>query len=85
MDVAELSAQLFRLRKEVFNTTSILHEETATNEKAIKDVQDAQSNLTQAVQILKDFYAKNFSASTTWSRFTTEIRWYVPISLTPYK
>ena len=65
MDVAKLSAQLFRLREEVFNTTSIRHEETATKEKAIKDVQDAQSNLTQAIQILKDFYVQNFSASTT--------------------
>ena len=88
MYVAELSAQLFRLREEVFNTTSIRHEETATNEETIKDVQDAQSNLTQAIQILKDFYVKNFSASTTCfggPRFTTEIRWDVPISLTPYK
>ena len=48
--------------------TSIRHEETATNEEAIKDVQDAQSNLTQAIQILKDFYVKNFSASTTWTQ-----------------
>ena len=67
-ELAELSAQLFRLRKEVFNTTSIRHEETATNEEAIKDVQDAQSNLTQTIQILKDFYVKNFSASTTWTQ-----------------
>ena len=36
----------------------ICYEETATNEEAIKDVQDAQSTLTQAIQILADFYAK---------------------------
>ena len=68
MDVAELSDQLFRLREEVSSTTSIRHEEKATNEETIKDVQDAQSNLTQAIQILKDFYVKNFSASTTWTQ-----------------
>ena len=36
MDVAELHAQLFRFREEVFNTTSIRREETATKEEAIK-------------------------------------------------
>ena len=88
MEVAELSAQLFRLREEVSNATSIYHEETATNEEAIKDAQDAQSNLTQAIQILMDFYVKNFSATTACfgePKLTTEIRWVVPLSLAPYK
>ena len=58
MEVAELSAQVSRLQEEVSNATSIRHEETATNEEDIKDVQDAQSNLTQAIQILMDFCAK---------------------------
>ena len=58
MEVAEISAQVSRLREEVSNANLIRHEETATNEEAIKDVQDAQSNLTQAIQILADFYAK---------------------------
>ena len=58
MEVAELSAQLSRIREEVSNATSILHEETATNEEAIKDVQDAQLNLMKEIQILMDFYAK---------------------------
>ena len=58
MEVAELSAQVSRLQEEVSNATSIRHEETATNEEDIKDVQDAQLNLTQAIQILMDFYAK---------------------------
>ena len=87
-ELAEFSDQLFRLREEVSKTTSIRHEETATNEETIKDVQDAQSNLTQAIQFLKDFYVKNFSASTTCfggPRFTTEIRWDVPISLTLHR
>ena len=41
------------LREEVCNANFIRYEE-----KAIKDVQDAQSNLTQAIQILTDFYTK---------------------------
>ena len=77
-EVAEFSAQVSRIREEVSNADLIRHEETATNEEAIKDVQDAQLNLTQAMQILTDFCAKvsstpfqvecstvkNFSAST---------------------
>ena len=45
-------------REEVFNANFIRYEEKATNEEDIKDVQDAQSNLTQATQILTDFYTK---------------------------
>ena len=35
-------------------------EKMATNEEAIKDVQDAQSNLTQAIQILTEFLCEEF-------------------------
>ena len=82
------STSLFRLREEVLNTTSIRHEEMATNEETIKDVQDAQSNLTQIIQILTDFYVKNFSATIACfgePKLTTEIRWDIPMSLAPYK
>ena len=37
--------------------TSSALRKRATNEEAIKDVQDAQSILTQAIQILMDFHA----------------------------
>ena len=96
MEVAELSAQVSRLREEVSNADLICYEEMATNEEAIKDVQDAQSNLTQAIQILMDFSAKAGQAvyltqqsllSEDWAieSLTTEIRWEVPVSLAPYK
>ena len=92
MEVAELSAQVSRLREEVSNADLICCEETATNEEAIKDVQDAQSNLTQAIQILTDFYAKVAQILFEWRHceellfsLTTEIRWEVLISLAPYK
>ena len=58
------------------------HEEMATNEETIKDVQDAQSGLTQTIQILTDFYVKNLSATTAYfsePKLTTKIRWEVPI------
>ena len=84
------------LREEVSNANLIRHEETATNEEALKDVQDAQSNLTQAIQIPTDFYAKAGQAvyltqqsllSEAWAieGLKTEIRWEVPISVAPYK
>ena len=41
------------LREEVYNANFIRNEEKATNEDTIKDVQDAQSNLTEAIQIAK--------------------------------
>ena len=46
------------LQEEVYNANFIRYEEKATNEESIKDVQDAQSNLTQAIQILTDFSSK---------------------------
>ena len=46
------------LQEEVYIANFIRYEEKATNEEDIKDVQDAQSNLTQAIQILTDFYTK---------------------------
>ena len=96
MEVAELSAQVSRLREEVSNADFTCYEETTTNEEAIKDVQDAQSNLTQAIPIVMDFFAKAGQAvylaqqsllSEAWAieSLTTEIRWEVPISLALYK
>ena len=54
--VGELEVSMENLAMEVADL--ICYEETATNEETIKDVQDAQWNLTQAIQILMDFYAK---------------------------
>ena len=59
-------------------------------------MQDAQSHLTQAIQILMDFYAKAGQAvcltqqsllSEDWAieSLTTEIRWEVLMSLALYK
>ena len=46
------------LQEEVSNTNYIHNEVTTTNEESIKDVQDAQSSLMKAIQILTDFYAE---------------------------
>ena len=96
MEVAELSAQVSRLREEASNADLICCEETATNEEAIKDVQDAQSNLTHAIHTLTDFHAKAGQVvylaqqnllSEAWAieGLTMEIKWEVPISLALYK
>ena len=95
-EVAEFYAQVSRFREEVSNADFICYEETATNEEAIKDVQDAQSNLTQAIQILMDFCAKAGQAvyltqqslhSEDWAieSLTTEIRREVPVSVALHK
>ena len=88
--VDELEVSMENLAMEVADL--ICYEETATNEEAIKDVQNAQSNLTQAIQILMDFFAKAGQAvyltqqnllPEDWviEGLTTEIRWEVLISL----
>ena len=46
------------LQEEVSNANYIHNEVTTTNEESIKDVQDAQSSLMKAIQILTDFSAK---------------------------
>ena len=92
--VDELEVSMENLAMEVADL--IRYEETSTNEEAIKDVQDAQSNLTQAIQILMDFYMKFGQAvhltqqsllSEDWAieSLTTDIRWEVPISSALYK
>ena len=54
------------LQEEVYNANFIRNEQKATNEDTIKDVQDAQSNLTQAIQILTDFFAKVIQNDFAW-------------------
>ena len=45
-------------KRRLSNANYIHNEVTTTNEESIKDVQDAQSSLMKAIQILTDFYAK---------------------------
>ena len=46
------------LQEEVSNANYIHNEVTTTNEESIKDVQDVQSSLMKAIQILTDFFSK---------------------------
>ena len=52
-ELSSSNCQETSLREEVYNANFIRNEEKATNEDTIKDVQDAQSNLTEAIQIAK--------------------------------
>ena len=57
-EVAEFSAQVCRLREEVSNADLICCEETATNEEAIKDVQDAQLKISMR-RLVRQFILHN--------------------------
>jgi len=57
-DVAELSEQVANLDSAVKKATENRASEKATNEQTIKDAGEAQTAVAQALQVLKDFYAK---------------------------
>jgi len=57
-DIAELSKALAKLDADMSEATKLRQEEKATNEATIKDAQDAQTAVAQALTVLKEFYAK---------------------------
>mmetsp|Transcript_39415 Transcript_39415/g.73183 ORF Transcript_39415/g.73183 Transcript_39415/m.73183 type:complete len:677 (+) Transcript_39415:72-2102(+) len=57
-DIAELTKAIAFLDSEMAKATTIRQEEKATNEATIKDAQDAQTAVAQAITILKEFYEK---------------------------
>jgi cell division septum initiation protein DivIVA len=57
-DIAELSAAVAALDKAVAEATKIREEEKAKNTQTVKDAKEAQAATAQALQVLKEFYAK---------------------------
>jgi len=57
-DIEELSKAIAELDALMAKETTIRQEEKATNEATIKDAQDAQTAVAQAITILKEFYEK---------------------------
>jgi len=57
-DIAELEAQIAQINKDVKEATENRGAEKAENTTAIKDAQDAQKAISQALQVLQEFYAK---------------------------
>jgi hypothetical protein len=56
--LAELAEVVQELTTDIAKATKLREEEKSSNEAKIKDSQDAQTALTQAVTVLQEFYAK---------------------------
>merc|ERR1719252_464500 len=61
--ITELTKAVAELDAAVAKATSIREEEKAKNTVTIKDSQDAQTAVAQALSVLKDFYAKAADAT----------------------
>merc|ERR1712151_567319 len=57
-DIAELTKAVADLDAAMAKATTIRQEEKATNAATVKDAQDAQTAVAQALTVLKEFYAK---------------------------
>merc|ERR1719387_2257970 len=57
-DIAELSDAVAKLDSAMAESTTMRQEEKATNTVTIKDAQEAQTAVAQALVVLKEFYAK---------------------------
>jgi len=62
-DISELSKSLAELDQAMATATKQRQEEKATNTETIKDSQDAQTAVAQALVVLKEFYAKAAEAT----------------------
>merc|ERR1719195_2039800 len=57
-DITELTQAVADLDAAMAKATKIRQEEKATNEVTVKDAQEAQTAVAQAMTVLKEFYAK---------------------------
>merc|ERR1719389_1126037 len=57
-EITDLTAEIAAIDKAVAEATEIREAEKATNEQTIKDAQEAQTAVSQAVTVLKEFYEK---------------------------
>merc|ERR1712045_766915 len=57
-DIAELTEAVAALDAAMAKATQIRQDEKETNEQTIKDAQEAQTAVAQALTVLKEFYAK---------------------------
>merc|ERR1719440_2433003 len=62
-EIAELTQAVAEIDKAVAEATQIREEEKAKNAETIKDAQDAQTAVAQALTVLKEFYAKAAEAT----------------------
>jgi len=62
-EIAELSSAVAELDKAMSEATALRAEEKETNELTVKDAQEAQTAVAQALAVLKEFYAKAAEAT----------------------
>merc|ERR1719413_234321 len=57
-DISEQTQAVAKLDADMAEATKLRQEEKATNEQTVKDSQEAQTAVAQALTVLKEFYAK---------------------------
>merc|ERR1719310_1025852 len=57
-EIADLSASIAEVDKAMAEATEVREKESAKNKETIEDAKEAQTAVTQALSVLKDFYAK---------------------------
>jgi len=62
-DITELSADVAKIDKAMAEASELREEEKIKNTQTIKDAQDAQTAVAQALTVLKEFYAKAAEAT----------------------
>merc|ERR1712100_854234 len=62
-DITELTKAVAELDAAMAKATTLRQEEKATNEETIKDSEEAQTAVAQALTVLKEFYAKAAEAT----------------------
>eukprot|EP00928_Gymnodinium_smaydae_P023832 TRINITY_DN19505_c0_g3_i1.p1 TRINITY_DN19505_c0_g3~~TRINITY_DN19505_c0_g3_i1.p1 ORF type:complete len:735 (+),score=125.87 TRINITY_DN19505_c0_g3_i1:176-2206(+) len=62
-EVAELSDAVAQLNKDIAAETSLRNKEKARNEQTLQEAGDAQTAMSEAISVLKDFYDKAGSAT----------------------
>jgi len=62
-EIADLSASIAEIDKAMAEATDVREKESAKNKETIEDAKEAQTAVTQALAVLKDFYAKAATAT----------------------
>jgi cbb3-type cytochrome oxidase cytochrome c subunit len=71
-DLSELSKAIADLTSAMAKATTIRQDEKATNQATIKDAQEAQTAVAQALTVLKEFYAKAGEATSLLQHATEQ-------------
>jgi predicted nucleic acid-binding Zn-ribbon protein len=79
-EVADLNAEILAIDEAVAKATQIRTEEKAKNEATIKDAKEAQVAVSNALAVLKEFYAKAAEATALCS---SRLLWTMPRRRSP--